>query len=80
MTNRLTALALLAGFLAPMAAVAAEIDTDGDGLVTLDELSAVLPEVTEETFTLMDANGDGTLDEEELAVARDTGMLPAMDG
>lgn len=75
----LTTAALVAGFAAP-ALAATELDADGDGLVTMDEIVAALPEVTEETFTLMDMNGDGTLDDEELALARDAGMLPPSEG
>lgn len=80
MNYRTPIIAALAAVFASAAAAATELDTDGDGLVTLEEISAALPEITEETFTMMDANGDGTLDEDELAEARDAGMLPAMDG
>lgn len=42
----------------------AEIDTDGDGLITWEEAS-VLPRMTEEHFNELDANGDGVIDESE---------------
>lgn len=54
-------------------------DADGDGLVTFEELVAAHPEVTEETFAAADTNVDGTLDEEELAAAREAGLIPMAD-
>ena len=66
-----SALAALAG----TAALAQEMDADGDGLVTWDELSAAMPDVTEETFTLADTNVDGGLDADELQAAIDAGLI-----
>lgn len=43
----------------------AELDTDGDGAVSLDELRAVRPGVTEEAFERMDRNGDGVISPDE---------------
>ncbi|MGR3436432.1 MAG: hypothetical protein ACU0CO_16340 [Shimia sp.] len=57
------------------AALAQEMDADGDGLVTWDELSAAMPDVTEETFTLADTNVDGGLDADELQAAIDAGLI-----
>lgn len=54
-----------------------EMDANGDGMVTFDELLAVLPYITEDRFRLADTNGDGILDAEELDNARQTGLLPA---
>ena len=59
------------------AALAQEMDADGDGLVTWDELSVAMPDVTEETFTLADTNVDGGLDADELQAAVDAGLIPA---
>ncbi len=56
---------------------AAELDGDGDGLVTYTEMLMVMPDVTEAEFMALDANGDGVLDEQELAVAVDAGLIPA---
>ncbi|PRY93579.1 EF hand domain-containing protein [Hasllibacter halocynthiae] len=59
------------------AALAQDMDADGDGLVTWDELSAAMPDVTEETFTLADTNVDGSLDADEYQAAVDAGLIPA---
>jgi Ca2+-binding EF-hand superfamily protein len=42
-----------------------EIDSDGDGLLTLAEIQAVRPEMTNEQFEQLDADGDGTLSRDE---------------
>lgn len=55
----------------------ADLDADGDGMVTFEELSAVLPDVSEEVFSTADLNADGMIDEEELTGAQDVGILPA---
>lgn len=54
-------------------------DADGDGLVTMEELTAAYPDVTEEAFTEADTNGDGALNAEELAAAREAGLIPMDD-
>lgn len=63
-----------------LAVTAAEIDTNGDGLVTIDEAQAVFPDMAVETFTAMDLNADGALDTEEMAAAQEAGLMPATDG
>ncbi|MFD3189581.1 hypothetical protein ACFMPD_04810 [Sedimentitalea sp. HM32M-2] len=69
----LTALAILL----PVTAVAASgIDANGDGMLTLDEVQAVLPDTTAESFSAMDANADGALDQDEVTAAEDAGLLP----
>ncbi|TMM54857.1 hypothetical protein [Sulfitobacter sabulilitoris] len=55
---------------------AAEMDTNGDGVLTIDEVQATYPEVTPESFSSMDLNADGALDEEEIAAAQDAGTMP----
>jgi hypothetical protein len=62
--------------LASMAIAATEIDTNGDGVLTLDEVQAVFPEISTESFTAMDANADGALDDTEISAAQDAGMMP----
>ena len=52
-------------------------DADGDGNVTLEELQAVYPEVTEDAFTTMDTDGDGVLSASEFQAAIDAGQLPS---
>jgi hypothetical protein len=56
---------------------AAPADTDGNGTWSLEELQASYPELTEETFTSIDANTDGAVDQAELAAAMADGLLPA---
>lgn len=71
-----TAAAVLAA--APlMAGSLAEADADGSGTFTLEELQAVFPDMTEETFTTIDANADGEVDLAEAQAAVDSGVLPA---
>ena len=47
----------------------AAVDTDGDGVVNLEEAQAAGYEFTDEQWTEADANGDGVLDEEEYSAA-----------
>lgn len=68
--------AIMAGSLATWAAAATEVDANGDGMLTLDEVQAVFPEITAESFSAMDANADGALDDSEVAAAQDAGMMP----
>lgn len=77
----LTAVSIVLGL--PVAALAltpAEIDTNGDGLLTIDEVQAAYPEMTADSFTAMDLNADGALDGEEVAAAQEAGIMPASDG
>ena len=71
------AVLILAG---PLAAQEAEIDTDGDGMVSFAELQAILPEMTEDQFMVLDVTGDGLLDADEIAAGTEAGLLPASDG
>jgi hypothetical protein len=50
-------------------------DTDADGSYSLEELQIVYPELTQEVFDVIDANGDGGIDEDELAAAQAAGVL-----
>lgn len=70
-------LATLLG-LGATAAMAADVeDTDGDGVYSMEELTVAFPELTDELFTTIDGNGDGAIDEAELAAAVDAGVLVA---
>jgi len=40
---------------------AAEMDTNGDGMLSVEEVQAAYPDVTGGTFIAIDANGDGRL-------------------
>ncbi|MEI4261179.1 EF-hand domain-containing protein [Roseovarius sp. D0-M9] len=52
------------------------VDTNGDGMATMDEVQAVYPEMTAEEFSEIDANGDGAIDETEMSDAKEAGLLP----
>ncbi len=52
-------------------------DTDGSGTYSLEELQAAYPDLTEDGFALIDANGDGVVDADELAAAQAAGTLGA---
>ncbi len=53
------------------------VDTDGDGVASFVEMLAVYPTLTEDGFAVMDANGDGVLDETEMTAAVEAGLIPA---
>lgn len=57
-------------------------DTDANGTWSLAELQAVWPELTEDAFKGVDANGDGAVDQTELKAALDNAVLtpPAPKG
>lgn len=58
------------------AAIAQDVaDTDGDGVYSMDELMVVYPNLTDEVFVMVDANGDGAVDADELAAAQEAGTL-----
>lgn len=50
-------------------------DSDGDGVYSVEEVTAAYPTVTAELFVEMDANEDGALDAEELAAAVAAGLI-----
>jgi hypothetical protein len=68
-------LALVAGLSTP--AFANVADANGDGLLTMDEVQAVYPEITTDGFTAMDLNADGALDADEVLAAQEAGLMPA---
>ncbi len=53
------------------------LDTNGDGLVTMEEVQAAYPEVTADVFASMDADADGALNDAEIAAATEAGLLPS---
>lgn len=59
---------------------ASAIDANGDGMMSMEEMQAAYPDLTEETFNAIDANGDGSIDADELSAAIEAGTLPASDG
>lgn len=60
---------------AAFAATAA--DTNGDGVLTIDEVQAAMPDITAEDFNTMDLNADGALDAAEVQAAQEAGLMPA---
>ena len=78
-----TVLTLMAAFglaLPTSLLAATEVDANGDGVLTIDEVQAVYPEITAEAFTAMDVNADGALDDDEVVAAQEAGMMPATEG
>lgn len=64
---------------ASLAVTAAEVDANGDGMLTIDEVQAVFPDISMDTFNAMDINADGALDTEEVASAQEAGIMPLTD-
>ncbi len=56
------------------------IDVNADGMYSFPELQAAMPDMTEETFSVLDTTGDGLLDTDEITVGVEAGVLPASDG
>ena len=79
MTKTLVTLAAGAVALAGLASAAefAEMDGNGDGLVTREEFAAAFPGADDAAFMAADTNADGGLTEDELEAARESGVLPA---
>lgn len=77
--TKLTASALIALSLPAyaMGDGAAELDANGDGLLSVSEVQAVYPDVTAEQFSAMDLNADGALDNAEVTAAQEAGVMPA---
>lgn len=68
---------LAATLAAGTAFAATEVDTNGDGMITIEEVQAVYPDVTAEGFSAMDTNADGALDDEEMQAAEAAGLIKA---
>ena len=82
MTRTVTRLFALALMTAPVAAMAADYvaaDGNGDGMLSLNEVQAILPEITTDIFITADTDGDGLLNADELTVAQTEGLMPASD-
>ena len=79
--TKFIAILLGLGFLANSAIAASEIDTNGDGMMTIDEVQAVFPDVSAEVFAEVDTNDDGALDDAEMVAGQEQGLIPvATDG
>lgn len=79
MTAKTAVLACItfAVFTAPLAAQDAAIDINGDGMYSLAELRAALPDMSEDTFSILDTSGDGLLNADEIAAGIAAGLLPS---
>ncbi|MEB8389203.1 EF-hand domain-containing protein [Rhodobacteraceae bacterium KMM 6894] len=53
------------------------MDSNADGMVTIEEVQAMYPDITAEQFSEADANADGSLDADEIQAAQDVEILPA---
>lgn len=70
-------IALIALMSASAAFAQLAADANGDGVLTIDEVQAAYPDITAESFSTMDLNADGALDEAEVQSAQEAGLMPA---
>ena len=79
--RKFIAIVLGMGFLANSAIAmgenTVEIDSNGDGLMTIDEVQAVFPDVSPEAFAEVDTNDDGAIDDAEMVAGQEQGLIPA---
>lgn len=54
-----------------------KLDANGDEMVTMDEIAAIYPDVSTDTFSTADIDDNGALDAVELAAAQEAGLIPA---
>jgi len=79
---KLGVLAVLGAVLAGQAfatTIVAEADVNSDGMYSMDEMAVVYPQLTEDTFLVIDTSNDGLVDEAELIVATEAALLPLID-
>ncbi|HCQ66468.1 MAG TPA: hypothetical protein DIU07_15525 [Rhodobacteraceae bacterium] len=79
-TTATTLALLLAGTTTAFAQEAIEADVDGDGMVSLAELQDLYADIPEaglaDGFEQVDIDGDGLLNDDEIALARESGIFP----
>jgi hypothetical protein len=56
---------------------ATQADSNEDGVLSLAEVQAVYPQVTEDMFITADLNGDGALEDAEITAAQEAGLMPS---
>jgi len=56
---------------------AAQVDANEDGVLSLEEVQAVFPDMTEDQFLTVDLNGDGMLEDAEVKAAQEAGLMPS---
>ncbi|WP_294607669.1 EF-hand domain-containing protein [Roseovarius sp.] len=71
-------LGVLANAAIAMGEAVAELDVNGDGMLSVSEVQAGYPDISAETFSEVDANSDGALDGDEIAAGQEQGLLPEM--
>ncbi|SFR41354.1 hypothetical protein SAMN04488005_1636 [Yoonia tamlensis] len=77
MSKLISAVIPAAIFLAgPALAQDPNIDINGDGMYSYPELTAVMPDLTDTTFEVLDTSGDGLLNADEIANGQAAGLLP----
>jgi len=72
---KIKSLMLAALALAASQALAAPVDSDGNGMFSMEEMSEAYPDLTEEQFADIDANEDGEIDQTELNEAIEAGTI-----
>lgn len=72
-------LPILSLLLTAPAWAATQVDANADGVLTLEEVQAVFPELETNSFVAMDQNADGVLDGDEVTAAKKAGLLPETD-
>ena len=60
----------------PLAQAATELDRDGDGQLSFEEVQRLYPDIDARTFLAMDLDADGALDDDEVVAARQAGLMP----
>jgi opacity protein-like surface antigen len=63
----IAAAALAATSSLALAADFAEVDADGSGAISMEEVKAAMPDMSDEAFQTADADGSGDLSPEEFA-------------
>ena len=71
-------LGALANSAIAMGEAMAEMDANGDGVLSVSEMQAAYPDISAETFSEVDTNSDGALDDAELIAGQEQGLLPDM--
>ena len=77
MTRTTVTSIILALGMAGAVSAATAADSNGDGLLTIDEVQAAMPDITADAFNAMDLNADGALDASEVEAAQQAGLMPA---
>ncbi|SHJ23311.1 EF hand [Shimia gijangensis] len=76
MKNALITALALTGFSLPTLPMAADLDANGDGVMTIEEVQVMFPDVTAEAFSAMDTDSDGVLSTDEVLAGQDAGLMP----